>query len=245
MASDTILYEIICQCLCAINSHSGEPLNCGTHKCLRRCHLNKDHSKSLCTEVIYARCSNGHDVSHLCHKGPASFCSSCEKETKRAEKQKRDDIKRKAKEEHDKAEHELKMAEIEKKIWEERLKIRDVQLETDREQARLQKESDLRDAQEMAEKARRQKQNLASNAFNSSSVSPPVVQQNLVPSQPSQPPVSTGTFHHLSDVEKFLNDHVQPMPHPIRLDRPYLVISRPHSHSRLPTNLLVFLTSGS
>lgn len=192
--------SVIC-CLCVTN-HSGAPLNCGIHNCPKRCHFDKDHSKSLCNAVIYARCSNGHDVSQLCHKSPTSFCSSCEKETKRAEKQKRDDIKRKAKEERDKADHELKMAEIEKKIQEERQKIRDVQLETEREQARLQKEGDLRDTREMVEKARRQKvilTTVAGNDSNSSSVSesPPVVSLPVAPQNPAptQPPASNSTFY--------------------------------------------------
>ena len=192
-----IIQSIIC-CL-RVTNRSGVPLNCGIHNCTKRCHFDKDHSKSLCRAVIYARCSNGHDISHLCHKGPTSLCPSCEKETKRAEKQKRDDIKRKAKEERNKTEHELKMAELERKIQEERQKIRDVQLETEREQAQLQKESDLRDTREMVEKARRQKQNLttvAGNDSNSSSVSSPVVPQNPAPTQPPQPPVSNGAFYH-------------------------------------------------
>jgi hypothetical protein len=102
------------------------------------------------------------------------MCPSCEKERKRAEKQKRDDIKRKEKQEHDKVEHELKMADLDKRIQEERQKIRDVQLEAEREQARLQKENDLNDVREMVVKARQQKQKFTMpNASNGSNFSPP------------------------------------------------------------------------
>ena len=184
------------------NFRSGAPLNCGIHICPRRCHFDNDHSKYPCRGVIYGKCSNGHDVSHLCHKGPTSFCLSCEKETKRVEEQKRVDIERKAKEENDKAQHESRMAEIERQIQVERQKIRNAQLKTEREHALLQKESDLCDTKEMVAKALRQKQNLtavAGNDLNSSSgvslpvVSSPLVSQNATP---TQPPASNGTFYH-------------------------------------------------
>ncbi len=120
------------------------------------------------------------------------MCPSCEKERKRAEKQKRDDIKRKEKQEHDKVEHELKMADLDKRIQEERQKIRDVQLEAEREQARSQKENDLRDVREMVAKARQQKQNFLTNATNSPSLSPPPAgPQSPAFNSPSQISVST------------------------------------------------------
>lgn len=102
------------------------------------------------------------------------MCPSCEKERKRVEKQKINDIKRKEKQEHDKVEHELKMADLDKRIQDERQKIRDVQLEAERDQARLQKENDLRDVRDMVAKARQQlKQNVITNASNGSNLSPP------------------------------------------------------------------------
>ncbi|KAF8633815.1 hypothetical protein AX15_001228 [Amanita polypyramis BW_CC] len=152
----------------------GVNLSCGLHQCHLRCHPGKDHSKVYCQEVAFDRCSNGHDASYLCHKGPPSFCNVCDKEKRQAEKQKKDQFERQKKQEQAKKDHELKMVELDRRIQLARQDIRDAQLAAEREQARLQKENDLRDARDLATRARQTQSTIISNvgSFLSNILSP-------------------------------------------------------------------------
>ena len=148
-----------------------------------------------CSEYIYEKCSNGHDTSYLCHKGPYSICPLCEKEKRRAERQQKEEGERKQKREQEKKDHELKMAEIEKKIREAREALHETQVMQEREQARRQKEEDLRNALDMAERARPMQGSsvglgLASGSFMSRLFSPFAPPQSPIPNQPTQSPTS-------------------------------------------------------
>ena len=133
------------------------------------------------------------------------------------EKEKKDQIEQKKKQEREKKDHELKMAELDRKIQLARQEIHDAQLAEEREQARLQKENDLRDTQELATKAR---QSMISGVGTFlSKIFSPTGLQNPDPNVPMQasPPAGAATSSALtSGSPQFMPQRIinilQPLP---------------------------------
>ncbi|KAK2464129.1 hypothetical protein APHAL10511_003877, partial [Amanita phalloides] len=196
----------------------GVYLNCGTHKCPLRCHQARDHSKISCNELIFAKCSSGHDTSYPCHKGPTYICSLCEKESRLVEKQKKEEMERKKKVEQERKDHELEMARIERQIQQERQKILDAQLAEEREKARTQKENDLAEMRKMGAKARQMQTStatstptstpdpLGSGSFFSRFISPLISPQSSSPIQGAPQPNSP------SSSSSGVTNKAQPLP---------------------------------
>lgn len=133
--------------------HSGATLNCGLHVCPSKCHQLYDHLKMSCEFLLYSKCTKGHEQSWKCHAKYPAICSTCDKETKFAEKKKREAFALKAKRDAEQLAHAQKLAELESKISLERQTVRDVQLARERENAIGQKEKDLHDATSQAARA--------------------------------------------------------------------------------------------
>ncbi|KAM6493098.1 P-loop containing nucleoside triphosphate hydrolase protein [Amanita muscaria] len=181
----------------------GIPMDCGIHQCQSSCHRTTDHSRMRCQILVFSKCSDGHDTSYHCHKGPSSVCSLCEKERRHVEKEQKDDLARQQRHEQEKKVHELKMADLERQIKNARQDIRDAQTAAEREQVKLQKEEDLQQAQELAKKAHHLP---TPNLPNSSS-------------QPTQPPASpdNGTTNPTS-LAPVINNVVPPSVNPANPD---------------------------
>jgi hypothetical protein len=131
---------------------SGAKLTCG-HSCPSKCHQIYDHSKMPCEEILYDKCSSGHQLQWKCQSSRPDSCSKCEKDAKEAEKRRREQFKLQEKRDREDREHARALAQIDAEIASQREIIRDAQLAEERRQAILQKQQDLQDAIAFAKNA--------------------------------------------------------------------------------------------
>ncbi|EIN07312.1 P-loop containing nucleoside triphosphate hydrolase protein [Punctularia strigosozonata HHB-11173 SS5] len=128
----------------------GAKLRCG-HICVSRCHQIYDHSKMACSQILYSKCSKGHDQQWQCPTGTPDSCVKCDKDHKDAEIRKNEEFARKEKREREERAHARKLLELESRMKEQQEKLRDAQLAQERNHAIERKRRDLEDITKLAQ----------------------------------------------------------------------------------------------
>ncbi|KAG1870831.1 P-loop containing nucleoside triphosphate hydrolase protein [Suillus subluteus] len=170
----------------------GAMLSCNVHPCPSKCHQLFDHSKILCQQVLFGKCTAGvHKVSWKCHQGPRTKCTPCEKDADRTEKQLLRDAEIQQKRDAEQAGFDTQMAEMDARLKAEVEVIADANTAKQREAMLKQKEREIEEAKVRAQKL------AGSSKDGSANPSKPTTspsQQSSDPSSaqtaPSQPPGS-------------------------------------------------------
>ncbi|KAG1856384.1 P-loop containing nucleoside triphosphate hydrolase protein [Suillus subalutaceus] len=162
----------------------GAMLSCNVHPCPSKCHQLSDHSKILCQQVLFGKCTAGvHKVSWKCHQGPRTKCTPCEKDADRTEKQLLHDAELQQKRDAGQAAFDTQMAEMDARLKTEVEVIADTNTAKQREAMFKQKEREIEDAKVRAQKL------AGSSKDGSANPSKPTTS----PSQQSSNPLSTQT----------------------------------------------------
>lgn len=168
---------------------SGAMLKCGVHKCTSRCHQIFDHSKIRCMAILKQNCSKGHSQSWHCHVGTTPLvCSTCERETRDAQKKAEKALRDRQKRDEQTRVHLKNIAKIEEEIDQFNQKIKDDRLDSEQKAALAQKREDLVKAKELASKPQVQKQVFQSQAIDRpSQVSSIAIRTTTTPTAPTAP----------------------------------------------------------
>ncbi|KAG1856396.1 P-loop containing nucleoside triphosphate hydrolase protein [Suillus subalutaceus] len=131
----------------------GAMLSCNVHPCPSKCHQLSDHSKILCQQVLFGKCTAGvHKVSWKCHQGPRTKCTPCEKDADRTEKQLLRDAEVQQKRDAEQAGFDTQMAEMDARLKAEVEVIADANTAKQREAMLKQKEREIEEAKVRAQK---------------------------------------------------------------------------------------------
>lgn len=107
-----------------------------------------------CEEILYIQCPKGsHRQQYRCHQGPPQSCFKCDREAKMAAKRQKEDFERQERQDREQHRHIEQMTELDNEIAREREKTRAAQLESERASVLSQKQQDLRDAADFAQRA--------------------------------------------------------------------------------------------
>lgn len=141
-----------------------------------------------CNQPFSAPCpKNIHQLKWRCSQKRPEKCAPCEKETKRLEKQAKQDLEAQEKREAAKRQHDLDMAGLEAQLQFEREKAADIQDAKDRDDEMRKKVKEIEDAKKQAKNAARQaaasgSQTSSSGPGNTTSIPP-----RSTPSPSNQP----------------------------------------------------------
>lgn len=159
---------------------SSIPLNCGLHKCKKRCHLVTDHSKMLCLTKLEIACERGHKLNVPCHLREDK-CPQCVREDKETERRIKRDLKLEAERLARQDAYKKELTEIQDEIDHERRIIKYHQDEEDQKKNLLQQQADLASLKATADRILKAK-------------TTPDMPGCLVPADSPSPPSSSGSL---------------------------------------------------